>query len=147
MMQRLFVGGWEIDHDPAATSKAYEQSGLTGPEKCGCLYCRNFIAARGTAYPSALRELFHRLGLESPRESEIWEFGFEPGQDRLYGGFFHIIGSIVKAAEPVEGEPFYFSARRDLLPSGFPQGPILQVEFQFRVPWVLEEAPTDVATT
>lgn len=146
-MQRLNIRGWEIDHDPVATREAYLRSGPTGPEKCGCLYCQNFIAARGVAYPSAVRELFAKLGLESPRESEIWECGPEPGQDRLYGGFFHVVGSIVKTAEPTKNEPFFFSTRKDLLPAAFPRAPILQVEFYFRVPWVLKEPPTDVATT
>ncbi len=147
MMQRLSVRGWEIDHDRVATWEAYQRSGPTGPEKCGCLYCRNFVAARAVAYPPALRELSVKLGLESPRESETWEYGPEPGQDRLYGGFFHIIGSLVKAAESTDGEPFLFSPRKNLLPAGFPRDPILQVEFHFRVPWVLQEAPTDIATT
>src|SRR6266487_885080 len=133
-MQRLSVRGWEIDHDPVATWDAYQRSGPTGPEKCGCLYCRNFIAARAVAYPAAIRELGVKLGLESPRETEIWEYGPEHGQDRLYGGFFHIVGFLVKAAEPTEDEPFFFSPRKDLLPAAFPAEPILQVEFRFRVP-------------
>ena len=49
------------------------------PEQCGCVSCRNFVAARHFAYPQAILELYSRLGIMADREAETYEAG--PGSE------------------------------------------------------------------
>ncbi len=97
---RVRVKRWELEVDVEATAAAYARRESGDPEKCGCLYCRNFVAARDKAYPPEVRDVFAALGIRPIREAEVWEEAeMRPGVC-LYGGFFHVIGRI-EAERPV----------------------------------------------
>jgi hypothetical protein len=142
-MQVMVFHGWTLRYDAPATADAYAASRPVGPEACGCLYCRNFIAAREHAYPSELKWLAETVGVSPLTESEIWEHGAtasEQPEARMYGGFFHFVGEIVHdAGETIDGVLFLNS--RSLLPRGFGDSPVVQVEFTMNVPWVMREPP------
>jgi hypothetical protein len=142
-IEKIHFRGWILEVDAAATSAAYAAARPVGPEACGCRECRNFIAARHAAYPAELKELAARLGVVPLTETETYENGpLESAQPliRLYGGFFHFVGRIVR--DPGTGDSdIYFLPERSLLPDAFGAKPVVQVEFSFPVPWVLEEPP------
>jgi hypothetical protein len=142
-MRQLVFRGWTLRYDAEATAAAYAAARPVGPEACGCPYCRNFIAARETAYPEELKSLAKTVGVFPLTESEIWEHGAtvpERPELRLYGGFFHFVGEIVHdAGEAVEDILFLNS--RSLLPRSFGDAPVVQAEFIMNVPWVIAEPP------
>jgi hypothetical protein len=142
-LEQIDFRGWILEVDAAATSAAYAAAGPVGPEACRCRDCRNFIAARDAAYPAELKELATRLGVVPLTETEIWEYGpFDSEQPlvRLYGGFFHFVGRILR--DPGTGDfDVHFRPDRSLLPDAFGAQPVVQVGFSFPVPWMLEEPP------
>ena len=142
-MRELVFRGWTLRYDAEATAAAYAAARPVGPEACGCLYCRNFIAARELAYPAELKSLAETVGVSPLTESETWEHGAtvpERPELRLYGGFFHFVGEIVHdAGEAVEDILFLNS--RSLLPPSFGDAPVVQAEFTLNVPWVIGEPP------
>jgi hypothetical protein len=126
---------------------------LGSPETCGCAHCRNFATARDQVYPSAINVLLKRLGIKPWLESEIYHIGrIKPGV-HLYGGWFHCVGSIEAEGDAIgpydmeQGDriPFriYFANSTNLLPESFRDLPIIQVEFEAQVPWVLSESEPD----
>ena len=155
-MDEIRFGPWRIACDVASTQAAYGARGQGSPEECGCRECRNFAAARDAAYPPAARALLARLGVTPIREAEIFHGGPAADGEHVYGGWFHIVGDLVEGADakvqlsPTSGRiefvpvarPFEVGFTRDtlLVPSDFPpEESLLQVEFQTRVPWVLDE--------
>lgn len=70
-MRRLECYRWVLLCDPEATRQCYAAIPSAGPESCGCLHCRNFVAARGGVYPDRVRDLFQELGIEPIREAEV----------------------------------------------------------------------------
>ena len=142
-MHELVFHGWTLRYDAQATADAYAAARPVGPEACGCLYCRNFIAAREQAYPPELKWLAETVGVSPLTESEIWEHGAtvsERPELRMYGGFFHFVGEIVHdGGEMVEDILFLNS--RSLLPRAFGDSSVVHVEFTMNVPWVIGEPP------
>ncbi len=155
-MDEINFGPWRIACDVAETEAAYGSRLQGSPEECGCRECRNFVAARHAAYPPAARALLAQLGVTPIREAEIFHGGPVDDGQHVYGGWFHIVGQLVSGPDakvpigpttgrfglvPVAGS-FEVGFTRDtmLVPPGFPpENSLLQVEFQTRVPWVLEE--------
>jgi hypothetical protein len=142
-MRELVFRGWTFRYDAEATAAAYAAARPVGPEACGCLYCRNFIAAREQAYPAEVKSLAETVGISPLTESEIWEHGAtvpERAGLRLYGGFFHFVGEIVHDASEAVEDIFFLKAR-SLLPRSFGDAPVVQAEFTMNVPWVIDEPP------
>jgi hypothetical protein len=142
-VQALHFRRWVLEYDATATSAAYAAARPIGPEQCGCLYCRNFIAARDRSYPSELRQLASTVGVIPLTETETFDNGpleLSNPNVRLGGGFFHFVGRIVHDPA-VADEDIYFLTERSLLPEAFGDQPVVQVEFSFPVPWVVEEPP------
>jgi DMSO/TMAO reductase YedYZ molybdopterin-dependent catalytic subunit len=145
---RLHYGDWELEVDVEATRRAYTNIAMGDPETCGCLYCRNFAAAQNLAYPTPVLELYAQLGIEADREAETYEAG--PWEDdptrRVYGGWHHFIGRIVKAGEhpyePAPGFHLVFSERKHCADPPFKKEPaVVQAEFVTALPWVVAEKP------
>lgn len=161
-MQSFQIGRWEIRCDPDATRKAYASVFRSGPEECGCAPCRNFMAARAQVYPAEVLALFEKLGVSPDREVEIYHMArLTPGR-HFYGGWFHLVGSILSGAdawkrvaenvwqpdleEMNENFSMGFSSRLGLVRSPFAGLPLVQLEFTAKVGWVLasaEPAPVD----
>jgi len=156
-MELIRFMDWDIEVDADETRRLHGARTAGSPEDCGCLHCRNFVAARKEAYPSPFLDLLQRLGVREDRESEIYHCGeVEPGL-HFYGGWFHFVGRVASGPEAHSGgtaggpiEHAEMSARFSvgftqqiaLVPSSFPAGSIGQVEFSAKVPWVLSEPCT-----
>jgi hypothetical protein len=154
---------WAFRVDREATLQAYSAVAKGGPDECGCLYCRNFVAARELVYPGEFRALLERLGIDYRKESEVWEVSPDKSRIRFYSGLFHFIGAIASGdrheppcrvtlrqtnttltdgSEPIgDSFAFVFSNRRDLVRAPFKGHNLVQMDFFVEVPWVLDEEP------
>jgi len=169
-MSELKVLNWRVEVDPDATRRTHDRMRAGGPENCGCVSCRNFIATRFLAYPPEALELFARLGIRPDRESEVG--GPSRLSDGTYGydGWFHFIGAILKHPPVVTGVkrvntpagvrevPWNLvvcedlrnnflicldDEEADIVPPEFGGEPIVQLYFHTEVPWLLFEPPKD----
>jgi hypothetical protein len=137
------IAKWEIDHDPALTANCY---GRYVGDRCECIACRNFRAvAIDRAFPEPFRDLAQKLGIDVSKPAELAHYG-EPGSPCLTGGWFHLVGRVLSGRDwPQDGGPylglsqFGFTERVALLPDSFKGYPIVQLEFETTVPWVLKE--------
>ena len=152
-MEAIRFGRWELVADPEATREAYINVPKGGPEECPCEPCKNFIAARKRIYPAEVLALFDKLGISFSREAEVYHMAPLQSGKHLYGGWFHLVGSILSgadAAKPIAENLWQpalekvnddfslgFSSRIELLRKPFEGKPIVQVEFTANVPWVI----------
>jgi hypothetical protein len=150
---------WRFEADPGATRAAYRSIPAGGPELCGCLHCRNFAAARPAVYPPEALALFERLGVPPDREAEIWEYGPAGPGRRSYGGIFHFIGRALSGRDAFVSKDgksgtwdleslakafaLGLTSHLSLVPEPFGSLPVLQIDFQAEVPWVLEQPAPD----
>ena len=151
-MQRT-IARWLVEHDPDATRRCYAQIPIgTG---CRCIECRNFEAATGQAFPPEFRSLVDALGVDVAKPAELCHWCREPSGLHLTGGWFHFVGTVLagedvlqysgstgtfRFEELVPGLEFGLSSRVALVREVFAGLPVVQLEFQTRVPWVLAEA-------
>jgi hypothetical protein len=143
-METIQLYRWILKSDPEATRKAYAALLRGWPEECGCKSCQNFIAARKFVYPAEALALFDRLGIAYNREAESYHNGRLESGLHSYGGWFHFVGTIEGGENNFEmvGEHFSisFSTHTTLIPRAFGEQPVVQLEFQTEVPWVIEGA-------
>lgn len=155
-MERVCFGRWELEVDPEATRKAYANVPKGAPEKCPCEPCKNFIAARERVYPAEVLVLFDKLGILFSREAEVYHMARLQSGKHLYGGWFHLVGSILSGAgaakqvaenvwrpdleKVTEYFRIGFSSRTQLLRKPFEEKTIVQVEFTVNVPWVISSS-------
>ena len=149
-MNTVQLDGWVLECDVEATRRAYEMLAAAPREKCDCLFCRNFEAARATVYPAEALKFYGQLGVTPSLEVETYERGpAELGGGRLYGGWHHFVGRVVqdpgrmtKLSSTFE---LWFREGRDLAGQLFGNQPLVQAEFQATVSWVLAERPDDAS--
>jgi len=145
---------WKIECDVAGTREAYAKIERGGPEECDCNSCKNFAAARQYAFPQEARSLLEQLGIDIDKEAEVYHnCKLESGLHN-YGGWFHFIGSIEDGPDSkrqIAENSFAldlermdnrfamgFTAQTALVPRSFGDQPVIQVEFQAEVNWLIE---------
>jgi hypothetical protein len=151
-MERLVIRRWKLQSDAKATRMALSNVATGSPESCGCVECLNFAAARDRAYPSEALSVFKQLGIDSRKESEIWHTHRDLSGLHHYGAFFHFVGAIESGTDALvmvnshgtydlerieAGFDFGFTSNVALVPAAFGSNPIVQLEFQTKIPWVL----------
>lgn len=153
--ERIDFGPWTLLARPEQTRAAFARMGRGGAEECTCLPCRNFAAARERIYPPAVRELFARLGVDYRKEAEAVHHGRLDDGRHLYGGWLHCVGTLVSGPdvrvptgpgtstfsfEPF-GEAFGMGISRNavLVEPELRGLPLLQLEIEAKVPWLLPE--------
>ena len=153
-LKSVASGRSKLSSHATATRTAYAKLAVGSPEECGCEPCRNFAAQRNTIYSPPARALFEALGIRSDREAEIYHMSRVESGRHLYGGWFHFVGFIVSGADAAklvsenvwrpdlesESENFGlgFTARVHLVREPFKGSPLVQLEFDAHVPWILE---------
>jgi hypothetical protein len=145
-MKRIEYGNWIIEVDAEATRDVFRQIPQGGPEECGCAYCRNFIVCRENVYPQAFRDFLEMVGSDYRKESEVYQFCKLPDGRHDYGGCFHFIGEVSKIVKE-EDEPLIstpdFECRiwngRSLAHRFFEGKPLVEVNFESKLPWQLAE--------
>lgn len=155
----LHIGPWIVQYDEKATRQAYNQIDIGDPERCRCEYCLNFAAAREKIYPEEVRKIFKKLGIDYKKEVEVYHLKrIKPGW-HCYGGWFHFVGTIeevVNKLTPIDvnGKPtdyapinenfsWHFRSERDLANNAFSDQPLVQIDFDAKVTWVLETKEPD----
>ena len=144
------IARWELDIDPVLTAECYAV--YVDDKPCDCTDCRNFRAAGDRAFPAAFRELASRLGVDVTKPSELLHYG-QAGQPCPTGGWFHLVGTLLSGRDAWRqvGDKSWqgdtesdfglaglgITKRIALLPDAFKAHPVVQLEFQTTVPWVL----------
>ena len=155
-VERIALAGWILECDPEMTRRLLTSLPEGASEACGCLHCRNFAAAREQVYGAEGRALLERLGIPLDREAEVYEIGpAERWGHRQYAGWFHAVGRVVRdplVDKPPLGASFtqvgrsfrvFFTSKGSLIPEPLLLHPIVQLEFEAEVPWVLAEPTPD----
>ena len=154
-MESVEYSRWKIECDRDATRAAYALVPAGTPERCGCLHCRNFAAARTQVYGQPMLAIFDRLGIDREREAEVYHNArLAPGL-HSYGGWFHFVGILVSGADsrrPIRDDLWTrdlqsatprlsvgFTAGVQLVPASFKGLQLVQFEFTAEVPWVLHD--------
>jgi hypothetical protein len=96
-MTEMTVGDQTVRYDPEATAAIYARLRSGWAEDCGCVGCRNLLAQRDEVYPTPLRELLQRLGIDPNKESEAVADGPLENGLHHYGGWFFFVGEMVTA--------------------------------------------------
>lgn len=146
--QEVNIHDWIIEIDVEETKKQY----LKKWDLCDCLDCLNFYKAVNTL-PQDVLNLFTLLGVKPSITNHLSEFGPNTKGLHHYMGCYHIVGSLLKSPENSlrslnnddvivlsENVIVYFSKELDFVPGFFPK-PVLQLDFEMHIPWVLEEKP------
>jgi len=152
------VGNNSLDCDVEATAAAFEAYTPDLPWTCDCSGCRNYRAARELIYTASVQRFFSQFGIDTTKPSEIYESG-QIGQVFHCGCWFHFVGVIVDLGHEVidiapsrlapvftrgavdisESVRVDFHDKRHLFPKSFVGQPIVQMECEFKIPWLLSE--------
>ena len=148
-MKQIRLMNWIINADVNMTKDFYSKD----IELCNCLYCENYMEACNHV-DSSVMEIFAMLGINPSKPSHLSEFGEMQDGLRLYHGSYHIIGKLIEGKYCTDSDwnnantagikNFTFGFNKDLtfVHDDFPH-PVLQLEFEARIPWVLNEKPED----
>lgn len=154
-MKRIQIHKWIIEYDFNKTKEFYKSYHLI-TEGCECLNCKNFVEPT-PFLPKAVVTFFDSLGIDPRKEGEVSEYCENEDGTHLYGGFFHIVGRLISGPDvwnkndesgtvtsldkdlyKIDNFRFGFTNEKNLVRDGFPE-PILQIEFEGIVPWVIPE--------
>lgn len=154
---RLEFGQFIIDADPEGTRVYYQTDpGIT----CTCSGCRNYARA-AAGFPPELLDFFRALGIDPQKPAEVYVNCTRADGRLWYGGFYHLRGTLLQGEggwRPVSAdetsrisawdrescyraaEDFYvaFTQEAALVDPDFPR-PVLQLELDAAIPWLLEE--------
>ena len=146
------VGRWTIEHEPDATAKHFAEQAIGSD--CDCIYCKNFASALDHAFPASFRALANELGIDVSKYAELCHWDRESSGLYFTGGWFHLVGDIKEGRDAWKNSSgssiadfeewqdnirLGFSKRLSLLPHPCDPNAFLQLEFETRVPWVLDE--------
>lgn len=142
-------GDWLFNVDRAATEAAYAHIPHGDAVRCGCAYCRNFIAVRDAALPADFQQFLRDLGIDPAKEAEVYHEGRQAPGSHYYGGWFHFVGSLERTGDfaPVtfSGGLISYMCKPSApnLPT-FDDLPLVQLEFRAsNVPWGLPDPELD----
>ena len=144
---------WQLEHDSDTTRQCFAQ--LPVGSGCDCQECRNFFAAVDHAFPPEFTRIAEQLGIDTAKPSELAHFGRDGDGPLIVSGWFHFVGAILAGADALrydaqETGRFYlehltpgfqlgFTSQLALVPEPFRSHPVVQLEFETRVPWLLAE--------
>lgn len=148
-MKSMRYKSWEIEYDEMLTRQIYKKL-ISGPEKCVCDNCKNFLLARENFYPESLKEILNQLGIDYKKETELCYFNRIETGWHLYKGWFHFVGKFQKPPKDndlriyemvpdFEDFAWSFFDKRDLVPEEFGNNPVVQLEWIGILPWVIDE--------
>ncbi|MEQ8812885.1 MAG: hypothetical protein RIE59_27685 [Imperialibacter sp.] len=143
---------WQLTVDKLTTATVYGRVQTGGAESCGCVDCQNFATQRTTVYPAEIKELLESLGVDWKKEVEVSHYARLENDDHYYGGWFHFKGDFVGFnCERTTSSDGFTLELTDITPKfsiGFRRANsltafnkadrLVQVEFECKVPWVLD---------
>lgn len=147
-------GEYKLDIDIDRTRRFYETT--DDSLGCDCAGCRNFRKAY-PLIPDAVQGFFRQLGVDIGKPAEMTAYNSFDGNETNYDGFYHICGTILAGKDPwlqvgerayqldeqyalklTEDYSVFFTEKCALVDKDFP-APVIQLEIQSNIPWVLEE--------
>jgi len=137
----ISIGNTKIDVDVEATRLAYAKMNTSGPEECGCSFCRNWAAQREAAYPASVRELLEAMGIRFGFETEVWDCQWD-NHRRYCSGWYPFVGRIIhESEEPTDMDGMEIFAAKGLSYSApwFPAEDVHEIHFSTVVDWILNE--------
>ena len=144
-MQSLELIGSTIKFDRNATVEAYSKLAISHPERCGCEYCKNFIAARPNVYPPDFKQLLDQLGIDFKKEAEVFHYTRMDDGKHFYGGVFHFVGEVekdetcpkeIRSKHQVDFK-WDISEGTPIAPGQFGDLKLCELYFDVMVPWIL----------
>lgn len=148
-MKQVKILNWVLKIDQARTMNYYQK---TSPY-CPCLYCKNFSAA-SKQLDTRITGIFNALGVDAAKPNHLSEFGEVGDGVRLYEGSYPFIGELIEGLSArnsewstintatIENFTFAFNHELSFIDEEMPK-PILQLDFEARIPWVLSEEPEE----
>ena len=146
-------GVYQLDIDVERTRHFYANEDYAF---CTCAGCRNFAKAYHLL-PEAVQQFFRKFGIDIGKPAEMTAYVSHDGNLTFYDGSYPICGSILNspklwsqidekrsqldehAAIQLTSDHFaYFTGTCGLVEDNFPL-PVIQLEIQGLIPWVLEE--------
>lgn len=146
-------GVYQLDIEVERTRQFYKDEHY---ESCTCAGCRNFAIAHHLL-PEAVQRLFEQFGMDPGKPAEMTAYNSNDGVMTFYEGFYHLCGTILSGKNPwlqvgekayqlneqyalnvAEDVSVFFTESCALVEKGFPT-PVIQMEIQCNVPWVLDE--------
>ena len=146
-------GVYRLDIDVERTRHFYANRNY---EFCTCAGCRNFAKAY-QLFSEAVQQFFEKFGIHIGKPAEITAYNSYDGDLTFYEVYYHICGTILAGKDPwlQVGERAYrlneqyalnvtndfsvfFSEECALVDKAFPT-PVIQMEVQCNIPWVLDE--------
>ncbi|MCF6795732.1 hypothetical protein [Priestia megaterium] len=146
MYQTIKINDWILEIDVEETKKQY----LKKWALCDCLYCLNFYEAMKSRSEIEL-QFFNRLGINPSQCNHLSHFDPQENGLYFYIGCYHMVGKVSNktpleiinsdgAIEISNNLHIGFSNDLEFVPGGFTR-PVLQLDFEIEVPWVLVEKP------
>ncbi|AJD89590.1 hypothetical protein JMA_02730 [Jeotgalibacillus malaysiensis] len=148
-MNEIQLKNWSIALDLAQTKTFYRKQ----THWCSCLDCENYREA--TKYiDSSIAKIFTALGIDLSKPSHLSEFGEMEDGTHLYMGCYHLTGQLTAGPHcsdedwhdgntvKVQNFTFGFSTEVTFAHEDLSE-PVLQLNFEAQVPWVLEEKPEE----
>lgn len=152
------VGGNTLDCNVDATIAAFRAYTPDLPWTCDCNGCRNYRAARDLIYTDPVLRFFSQFGIDTTKPAEIYECG-QIGEIFHCACWFHFVGTIVDlnhqvfdilpsrlipvftrdAVDISESVRVDFNNKRHLLPDAVKSQPVVLLECEFKIPWLLPE--------
>ena len=148
-MERLKIGSWIIDVDVNQTKAFYNRQPLI-TQDWNSIYEENYVLACDT-FPQEVKELFHSLGINPRKLGEVNEYKENEDGSHLYGGFYFIVGRIISGPDfwknteegvipnfgTINGIQIAFTDELAMTPNEELPKPVIQLEFQLNIPWLL----------
>ncbi|MED4798133.1 hypothetical protein P9683_24890 [Priestia megaterium] len=146
MYQTIKINDWILEIDVEETKKQY----LKKWDWCDCLYCRNCYEDMKSRSEIEI-QFFNRLGINPSQCNHLSHFDPQENGLYFYIGCYHMVGKvsnktpleIINSDGPIEisnNLHIGFSKDLEFVPGGFTR-PVLQLDFEIEVPWVIVEKP------
>ena len=143
-------GLYRVDVDMERTRRWYETE-PTASQCCDCDGCVNFDRA-ADLFPESVKSFFAALGADAKKPIEVYVNYTNKDGTLWYGGWYHLCGTLLSEGEELwqvtEGKPFgsrgfqiFFRGRADCVQENRPR-PVVQMELNADIPWVLEKENT-----
>lgn len=157
MMEQVSYRDWRFEVDVARTKSVYASLRQGAAATCGCIPCKNFIANRALAYPTAMKDLLTALGISYEKEAEVYHICRQEDGKHLYGSWFHFKGTFLEGQESIVKNPngggnLQLHSISDTFSLGFLKEAslcyfeeaeykdLIQVECMMQLDWVLDKA-------
>lgn len=136
-----------LEIDVEETKKQYSKKW----DLCDCLYCLNFYEAMKSRSQIEI-QFFYQLGINPSQCNHLSHFDPQENGLHFYIGCYHLVGKvsyqtpleIINSDDAIKisnNLHIGFSNDLEFVPRGFTR-PVLQLDFEIEVPWVLAEAPS-----